>query len=111
MKSKNKAVIDDTPLVNDILDQMRVEQDEMVDGGDLVRFRAMYLNNMLDVKKGIFEGCNEHEIRELLKRKTLEEWVIDSEAMRKKLMTYLLQTVRENTQFLDMILKVQPIKS
>ena len=42
----------------------------------------MYLNNMLNVRKGIFEGCNEHEIKELLKRKTLEEWLIDSKVLR-----------------------------
>jgi hypothetical protein len=50
----------------------------------------MYLNNVLDVSKGVFEGYNESEIKELLKRKSLEEWVIDSKEMRKRLVKMLV---------------------
>jgi len=42
----------------------------------------MYLNNALNIDRGIFDGCNEYEIKELLKRKSLEDWLIDSANMR-----------------------------
>ena len=87
---QQRAVVDDTAKVNEILVEMRREQDELIDGESLVRFRTMYLNNVLDVSKGVFEGCNESEIKELLRRKSLEEWVIDSKEMRKRLVKMLV---------------------
>jgi hypothetical protein len=42
----------------------------------------MYLNKKLDVHKGVFEGCNQVEIAELIKRRNLEDWLINSKYLR-----------------------------
>ena len=59
-----------------------------MDGDDPVRFRKLY-SILNDIDKGIFVECNEYEIKELLIRKALEEWVIDTPEARKNLQQYL----------------------
>ena len=69
---------------------MREERTKAVDGPEAqTRFRAMYLNNTLNAKRGLFEGCTEREIAILLKRKSLEEWVLDGRRQKKNLLEYL----------------------
>ena len=55
-----------------------------MDGDDPVRFRKLY-SILNDIDKGIFVECNEYEIKELLIRKSLEEWVIDTPEARQNL--------------------------
>lgn len=53
-----------------------------------MRFRKLYsISN--DVDKGIFVDCNEYEIKELLIRKALEEWVVDTPEAHNQLQEYL----------------------
>lgn len=70
----------------------------------------MYLNTH-DVENGLFDGCNEAEIKELLLRKSLEDWVIDTYEARKALNDYLDKLAsQDDSRLLFMILKIQPIK-
>ncbi len=48
-----------------------------MDGDSRIRFRVMYLKNH-DLENRIFQGCNPEEITELLLRKHLEDWLIDT---------------------------------
>lgn len=71
----------------------------------------MYLK-FQDVENGIFDGCNESEIKELLSRKSLEDWVIDTYQARQALNQYLDKLAsQEDTRLIDMILKIAPIKN
>ena len=56
-------------------------QDKIVDGDDPLRFRNLYLQNH-DVEKGLFENCNAQEIEELIRRKDLEDWILDTEFLK-----------------------------
>lgn len=48
-----------------------------MDGNEPIRFRQMYLKAH-DIESGEFDGCNENEIKELLCRKSLEDWLLDT---------------------------------
>jgi hypothetical protein len=56
-------------------------QDKIVDGDDPLRFRNLYLQNH-DVEQGLFENCNAQEIEELIRRKDLEDWILDTEFLK-----------------------------
>ena len=53
------------------------EQNQQINTNNL-RLKPMYVNPQLDVVKGLFGGCSEEEIAELKKRRSLEDWLIDT---------------------------------
>lgn len=66
---------------------------------------------MYDYEAGIFEGCNEWEIRELLKRKTLEEWSIDTQAARDAFNAYLAELdSKPDAKWIEDLLRLNPLK-
>ena len=65
-------------MIEGFLNEFRADMDQMIDGDSNLRFRFLY-TKIYDHDLGIFDGCNEHEIRELLKRKSLQDWVIDTQ--------------------------------
>ena len=76
----------------------------------MLRFRTLYLQNH-DLEKGIFDNCNEHEIKELVRRKELEEWILDTEFLKMQLIEYLKKmNSQQDSRLVDLILKIAPIK-
>jgi hypothetical protein len=73
---------------------------------DGLRFRAMYMNPKLDLQKGVFDGCTAEEIVELQKRRSLEDWVLDSKQLKLEMMYYLKYALKEDTRLIDMILRI-----
>lgn len=66
---------------------------------------------MYDYEAGIFEGCNEWEIRELLKRKTLEEWSIDTQAAKDAFNAYLAELENKpDAKWIEDMLRLNPLK-
>jgi hypothetical protein len=101
-----------------------------------LRLRKMYLR---DPKSTNFEGLNEAEFKELLKRKDLKEWVQNEEELFTEILkstfklslyervmhaNFVKETVKKNievdpelrhmqdyeTYFMDMIISTQPVK-
>ena len=70
----------------------------------------MYLK-AYDIEAGQFEGCNEHEVKELLCRKRLEDWLLDTPEARQELNEYLRNLSTEDTRLIEMMLKIAPIKN
>lgn len=64
-----------------------------------------------DVVKGIFENCNDKEVEELLRRKELEDWIVDTDFLKQQLIEYLKKMdSQQDSRLVDMILKIAPIK-
>jgi hypothetical protein len=64
-----------------------------------------------DVAKGIFENCNDKEVEELLRRKELEDWIVDTDFLKQQLIEYLKKMdSQQDSRLVDMILKIAPIK-
>jgi len=42
----------------------------------------MYLNKNIKVKEGKFDGCNEKETEELISRRALENWLLDTKLLK-----------------------------
>lgn len=67
----------DVDLFDSYKQEFQDEQTRIVDGDSRIRFRVMYLKNH-DLENRIFQGCNPEEITELLLRKHLEDWLVDT---------------------------------
>ena len=110
-------------LLQKILSQDKVDfykkefvkaQDRAVDGDQpKIRFRVFYTGQH-DQKNDVYDvKCNHNEIRELKRRKDLENWAIDTPELRKDLEAYLnrLSAGQEDTRLIDKILQIAPIKT
>ena len=64
-----------------------------------------------DIESGEFDGCNENEIKELLCRKSLEDWLLDTPEARQELNQYLRNLSKDDTRLSEMMLKIAPIKN
>jgi hypothetical protein len=63
------------------------------------------------VEKGIFDNCNDSEKKELIRRKELEDWIVDTDFLKMQLIEYLKKmNSQQDSRLVDMILKIAPIK-
>lgn len=84
---------------------MVIAQNKEIDE-DHLRYRAMYVNPNLNLQTGVFDGCTAEEIAELQKRRSLEDWLLDSKQLKLEMMFYLKFAAKEDTRLIDMILRI-----